>query len=102
MTAVTVFSTCLVELVKPELDGAVRRVLERRGHDVTVARGTTCCGQPAWNAGYVADARRVARRTERALQRTSGPVVVPSGSCAAMMHQYWPALLGNDAVARRV
>jgi L-lactate dehydrogenase complex protein LldE len=78
------------------------RVLERRGHQVTVAKGATCCGQPAWNAGYVADARRVAQRTQRALAKTSGPIVVPAGSCAAMMHEYWPELLGDDAVARRV
>ncbi len=34
MTAVTVFSTCLVELTRPELEGRVVRVLEARGHEV--------------------------------------------------------------------
>jgi L-lactate dehydrogenase complex protein LldE len=99
---VTVFETCLVELVRPEVGTAVVRALESAGHRVTVASGTTCCGQPAWNAGYVDDARRVAKRTDKALARTSGPVVVPSGSCAAMMHEYWPRLLGGSAVADRV
>lgn len=102
MTAVNVFATCLVELTRPGLEGSVLRVLEARSHQVTVVRGATCCGQPAWNAGYVADARRVARRTQRALARTTGPIIVPSGSCAAMMHEYWPRLLGDDAIASRV
>jgi L-lactate dehydrogenase complex protein LldE len=91
-----------VELTAPQVGDAVVRVLEARGYTVTVAKGTTCCGQPAWNAGYVDDARRVARRTQRALARTDGPIVVPSGSCAAMMHEYWPALLDDDGVASRV
>ena len=99
---VTVFPTCLVELVKPDISGAVVRVLERQGHDATIATGVTCCGQPAFNAGYVDDARRVARTTERALARTRGPVVVPSGSCAAMMHEYWPRILGQSSVPARV
>lgn len=102
MASVTVFGTCLVELVRPELGPSVVRVLEARGHTVAVVKGATCCGQPAWNAGYVADARRVARRTQRALARTTGPIVVPSGSCAAMMHEYWPELLGDTSVAERV
>jgi len=97
-TAVVVFPTCLVELVAPAVGQAVVRALEARGYTVTVGRGATCCGQPAWNAGYVKDARRVARRTAKALDRTTGPVVVPSGSCAAMMHEYWPELLGESGV----
>jgi L-lactate dehydrogenase complex protein LldE len=99
---VTVFPTCLVELVRPTLTGAVVTALERAGHQAAVARGVTCCGQPAWNAGYVEDARRVARRSAKALERTTGPVVVPSGSCAAMMREYWPELLGSRTVADRV
>jgi L-lactate dehydrogenase complex protein LldE len=102
MPEVTVFATCLVELTRPSLEGSVVRVLEARGHEVTVAHGVTCCGQPAWNAGYVKDARRVARRTQRALAKTTGPIVVPSGSCAAMMREYWPQLLGDTAVPARV
>ena len=97
MTAV-VFPTCLVELVRPEITDAVVRVLG----DAKVATGTTCCGQPAFNAGYVDDARRVARTTARALAKTEGPIVVPSGSCAAMMTHYWPELLGDSNISERV
>ena len=68
-----------------------------------------CCGQPAWNTGLIGPARRVALPTLRALQRTEGPVVVPSGSCATMMREFWPELFegtaqheGAVAVAGRV
>ncbi len=58
-------------------------------------RGATCCGQPAWNSGFAADARRVARRTLAALDGLDA-VVVPSGSCAAMMRLHWPELFRGD------
>jgi len=90
--AVTVFPTCLVELTRPDVGAAAIRVLRREGHPCRLARGATCCGQPAWNAGFVDEARRVARRSLKALARTPGPVVVPSGSCATMIHEYWPEL----------
>jgi L-lactate dehydrogenase complex protein LldE len=52
----------------------------------------------------VADARRVARRTLRAVAELDA-VVVPSGSCAAMMRLHWPQLFTGDrdaALAARV
>jgi L-lactate dehydrogenase complex protein LldE len=91
----TVVPTCLADTLRPGLAARVVALLRRRGADATVARGVTCCGQPAYNAGFAADARRVARRTLRTLARTSGEVVVPSGSCAAMMTHHWPDLFAG-------
>jgi L-lactate dehydrogenase complex protein LldE len=71
------------------------RVLRAAGAVAERPRGATCCGQPAWNSGFAADARRVARRTLRAL-RGSEAVVVPAGSCAAMMRLHWPALFRGE------
>jgi L-lactate dehydrogenase complex protein LldE len=92
----TIFATCLVDTVRPSVVDATRRVLARLGVAATVARWATCCGQPAWNAGYASDARRVAGRTVRALARTEGPIVVPSGSCATMMRHHWPAVFAGS------
>jgi L-lactate dehydrogenase complex protein LldE len=63
---------------------------------VEVPRGQVCCGQPAFNAGHRAAARRVARTFVRAFSRDA-PVVVPSGSCATMLTHYLPELLGVPA-----
>ena len=103
---VTLFHTCLVNEIDPEVGMSVVRVLERAGFDVDVPADQTCCGQPAYNAGFHDDARQVARHTLRVLSRTDGPIVIPSGSCADMIvHQY--GVLFEDhpdiaAVARRV
>ena len=48
---VALFPTCVVDAVAPEVGFATARVLTRRGCDVSLAEATTCCGQPAWNAG---------------------------------------------------
>jgi len=86
---VQLFHTCLVNEIDPEVGMAVVRVLERLGIEVDVPLAQTCCGQPAYNAGFAAEARTVARHTLSVLLETEGPVVIPSGSCADMLvHQY--------------
>ncbi|MFN2451309.1 MAG: (Fe-S)-binding protein [Candidatus Dormibacteria bacterium] len=107
--APVLFPTCLVQQLRPALLDTALRVLRRFGHDPVLARGATCCGQPAWNTGLEGAARRVARRTLRALGPSQGPVVVPSGSCATMMREFWPQLFAGTgdaaaagAVAHRV
>jgi L-lactate dehydrogenase complex protein LldE len=93
-----VFPTCLVEQLRPSLaDDCAELVAAADGARPDLATGATCCGQPAWNAGYGAAARRVARRTLRALRGGEGPVVVPSGSCATMMSHHWPAVFAGTA-----
>jgi L-lactate dehydrogenase complex protein LldE len=102
---VTLFATCLGDLMAPGAVEHARRVLQACRCDVATATGATCCGQPAFNSGFDAEARRVARRTMRALGRTSGPIVVPSGSCGAMMRVHWRELFRGDrdeALARDV
>ena len=97
------FASCLVELLRPDVGEAAQRVLRAGGHDPQPVRGATCCGQPAYNAGYAPEARRVARRTLRALGDGDGPCVVASGSCATMMSHHWPELFEGteDAEAAR-
>jgi len=105
MTAmIGLFPTCLGDAVHPRVARDAARVLRAAGVEPASIPGATCCGQPAWNGGFVADARRVARRTLRAVADLDA-VVVPSGSCAAMMRLHWPQLFADDrdsALAARV
>jgi len=96
-----VFPTCVVELSRPRLARRIATWLRGRGRACTVAGGAGCCGQPAWNAGYTDDARRVARGAVRALARRPGTIVVPSGSCSTMIRRHWPELFAGtrDAAA---
>lgn len=99
---VALFTTCIVDAMFPGVGRAAARVLERLGHRVFVVRGSTCCGQPAWNSGFHAEAARVARTTLQALSSLDGTVVcLPSGSCATMIRTYWAEMfwLAGDEVA---
>lgn len=93
---VILFPTCLGDLMAPQAVADARRVLEACRCEVGTARGTTCCGQPGFNSGFDDEARRVARTTVRALAQTTGSIVVPSGSCGAMMRLHWRELFHGD------
>ena len=81
--------TCLVNEFAPDVGLSVVSVLEKLGATVEVPFDQTCCGQPAFNAGFHDEARVAARHTIEVLERTTGPIVIPSGSCGDMMiHQY--------------
>lgn len=87
--------TCLADHVAPGVAVAARRVLERVGVTVTVPNAQTCCGQPGWSAGHPDQARTVARQALRAFAGDD-PIVVPSGSCAAMVtHGYADLFAGQ-------
>jgi len=88
---VMLMRTCLADHVAPSVVDATRRLLEGLGVEVEVPRAQTCCGQPGWTAGHPDRAREVARQCLRAFAGPD-PVVVPSGSCAAMVVHGYPQL----------
>jgi L-lactate dehydrogenase complex protein LldE len=93
---VALFVTCLVDLFRPSVGFAAVKLLEDAGCRVTVPRGQTCCGQPAYNSGDRADAVAIARTAIAALEGFDY-VVVPSGSCAGMLRRHYPALFEDEA-----
>src|SRR5438105_1443845 len=101
------FVTCLIDQIYPDIGFACADLLEAQSVDVKVVRDLTCCGQMAFNAGYRAEAQQVASRAIDLL-RGRGDVVLPSGSCAAMIRHSFADLfegtpLHDDAkeLARR-
>lgn len=93
---VQLFVTCIIDTLYPETGEAVVSVLQRAGARVSYPPGQTCCGQPAFNAGLRAQARKTAIQTIRAFEPYPGPVVVPSGSCAAMIRHSYAELFADD------
>jgi len=94
---VQLFHTCLVNEIGPEVGMATARLLERLGLEVQVPAEQTCCGQPAYNAGFPEEARAAARHAIAVLEATEGPIVVPSGSCADMVVHQYEVLFHDDA-----
>jgi L-lactate dehydrogenase complex protein LldE len=92
---VYLFATCLVDQFAPEAGLDTIRLLEREGIAVHFPEQQTCCGQPAHTSGYPDEARAVAR-LQLGLFPNPWPVVVPSGSCAAMLRHEYPKLFADD------
>ena len=93
---VALLATCLVDLMRPSVGFAAVKLLENAGCEVLVPT-QTCCGQPAFNSGYMKNARRLARQVIRRFERFDH-VVIPSGSCAGTVIKHYPELFqeGTD------
>jgi L-lactate dehydrogenase complex protein LldE len=86
---VSLFVTCLVDQLWPSIGTAAVQVLRRVGCRVDFDERQTCCGQPAFNTGYRNEARSLAERFIAEYESASvDAIVVPSGSCTAMVHHY--------------
>jgi len=89
------FATCLVNTMRPRVGFAALKLLEDAGFDVSVPGDQTCCGQPNYNSGDRESARAFARSFV-SLFNDYDYVVVPSGSCAAMVKVHYPKLFTED------
>src|SRR5205814_6526825 len=77
-------------------------VLRRAGCLIEFDERQTCCGQPAFNTGYRAEAKRLAERfIELAEDSATEFIVSPSGSCTAMIHHYEGLFDGHAEWQRR-
>jgi L-lactate dehydrogenase complex protein LldE len=102
---VSLFVTCMIDMIYPDTGMSTVAVLEHLGCVVDFPMGQTCCGQPAFNSGYRDEAREVARQFLTAFA-DAAVIVTPSGSCAAMVRHEYPSLFANDpawhAAAKRI
>lgn len=96
----SLFVSCVVDQLFPEVGESTVRVLRRLGVEVDFPAGQTCCGQPAFNSGFWNDAKPLARRVLRQFEGKEH-VVVPSGSCASMLRVFYAELLRDEPDALR-
>lgn len=91
----SLFVTCVVDQFYPEVGESAVRVLNRLGVDLDFPSGQTCCGQPAFNSGFWSEAKPLARRFIKQF-RDSPYIVIPSGSCAAMIRVFYEELFHDE------
>ena len=96
---VDIFIPCFVDQLYPATALNMVKVLERVGVKVNYNPDQTCCGQPAYNAGYQSQARTVA---EKFLEDFAAPatdakryIVSPSASCVGMVRNSYNALFAG-------
>jgi L-lactate dehydrogenase complex protein LldE len=99
---VGLFVTCIVDQMWSAIGTSTVEVLKRAGCTVEFDERQTCCGQPAFNTGYRAEAQRVARRfIELCEESRADAIVCPSGSCTAMIHHYADLFTGDEQWKQR-
>lgn len=95
MRRVSLFIPCLVDLFLPEIGKATVALLRRLGVEVVYHEAQTCCGQPAVNAGYLPQARKVARHFLTVFGEDE-TVVSPAGSCVVTVKRHYPELFADE------
>src|SRR5688500_2003701 len=84
---------CFVDQLYAQTAFNMVKVLEKAGCTVTYNTNQTCCGQPAYNAGFWDDAREVCSKFLKDFSGSSTDyVVAPSASCVGMVRNYYPRL----------
>lgn len=96
---VALFVTCMVDLLYPHTGMAVVRLLEHQGLTVAFPMQQTCCGQPGFNGGFREESKPVAAQFLRTFADCE-TIVVPSGSCTAMIRHEYPLLFAGDPELR--
>lgn len=87
---VSLFITCLVDQLCPNVGVAAVEVLRRAGCEVVFDERQTCCGQPAFNTGYRKEARKFAEKFIEIFEDSDAEFIVsPSGSCTAMVKHFY-------------
>jgi len=90
-----------VDQLYPQTAFNMVSVLERAGVTVAYNTNQTCCGQPAFNAGFRDEARDVCSKF---LKDFSGQdyIVAPSASCVGFIRNYYSTLFNNSSVHNAV
>jgi L-lactate dehydrogenase complex protein LldE len=98
---IQLFIPCFVDQLFPETAFNMIKVLEKAGCNVSYNTSQTCCGQPAFNAGFWDDAREVCAKFLNDFDPNQ-IIVAPSASCIGFIRNYYPKLFENSSLHNEV
>ncbi len=94
---VQLFIPCFVDQLYPQVGMNTVKILEKAGCQVKYNPQQTCCGQPAYNAGFMKEAKVV---SEKFVHDFSGTeyIVAPSGSCIGYVRGCFDEIFEDSAI----
>jgi len=98
---IQLFIPCFVDQVFPETAFNMVKVLEKLGCSVEYNTDQTCCGQPAFNAGFREEAKDVCTKFIKDFEGADY-IVAPSASCVGFVRNYYPSLFDNSSYHNEV
>jgi L-lactate dehydrogenase complex protein LldE len=98
---VQLFIPCFVDQLYPSTAFNSIKVLEKAGCTVSYNTAQTCCGQPAFNAGFWDEAKSVCAKF---VEDFTGAdyIVSPSASCTGFVRNYYDKLFENSSLHHEV
>src|SRR5258706_14622745 len=94
---VDIFVPCFIDQIYPNTARNMIRILEKVGCSVNYNPAQTCCGQPAFNAGFRKEAREVAEKIILDFL-SDRPIICPSASCTGMIKNYYSQMFHNTSL----
>lgn len=94
---IELFVPCFVDQLYPETAFNTIKILEKAGCEVVYNAKQTCCGQPAYNAGYWEQAKDIGNKFLNDFSETDY-IVAPSASCVGMVKNGYNDLFTNTMV----
>lgn len=98
---VQLFIPCFVDQLYPQTAFNMIKVLQKAGCEVAYNTNQTCCGQPAFNAGFWDEAKSVCSKFLKDFD-TADYIVAPSASCVGFIKNYYSKLFDHPAVLSQV
>jgi L-lactate dehydrogenase complex protein LldE len=94
---VEIFIPCFIDQLFPQTGLNMVKVLEKAGCKVFYNPNQTCCGQPAYNAGYKIEAIKIAKKFINDFKGDKY-IVCPSASCVSMIKNNYDEFFENSAL----
>lgn len=98
---VQIFIPCFVDQLYPQTAFNMIKVLEKACCDVSYNSNQTCCGQPAFNAGFAEEGKTVATKFLKDFD-TADYIVAPSASCVGFVRNHYPGIFENSSYHHQV
>jgi L-lactate dehydrogenase complex protein LldE len=98
---VHIFIPCFVDQLYPQTGFNMVKVLEKASCEVHYNTNQTCCGQPAFNAGFWDEAKGVCEKFIKDFDKAEY-IVVPSASCVGFIRNYYPTIFENSSLHNHV
>lgn len=98
---VQIFIPCFIDQLYPQVAFNMIKVLEKAGCTIQYNTNQTCCGQPAYNAGFWGEAKDVCTKFIKDF-KGADYIVAPSASCIGFVRNYYPKLFDNSSLHNEV
>lgn len=97
---VSIFVPCFIDQLYPNVAFNMVKLLERAGCKVNYNSNQTCCGQPAFNAGFTGEAKDVCKKFINDF-KDAEYIVAPSASCVGFVRNYYEKLFDDKSLLQK-